>query len=72
MLSMNDLAKRLTKEQRGYINELWHISRVESRQTYDRHNYVLRWFLKKYPDFWVNYPTGLMKLIERETYWLKT
>ena len=71
ILSMTELSHKLTAVQRGYINDLWHISKVESHKTYDRQQYVHKWFLRQYPDFWMEHQSGLYKLIEQETYWLK-
>lgn len=38
----------LTDAEKSYINELWHLSRVESRERHARMSYVAKWFRRKF------------------------
>jgi hypothetical protein len=37
-------------EHRATLIEYWHTSKAHSHKTYERMQYVTRWFVKKYPD----------------------
>jgi hypothetical protein len=40
----------LTDAEKSYINELWHLSRVESYERHARLLYVAKWFKRKFTD----------------------
>ena len=40
----------LTDTERNYITNLWHLSRVESRNRHTRMSYVAKWFKRKFPE----------------------
>jgi len=40
----------LTDAEKSYINELWHLSRVESYERHARMSYVAKWFRRKFAD----------------------
>jgi len=60
----------LTKEEKSYIIEVWHISKVHSHKRYERLLYTARWFIKKYP-IYREYSKSIYLLIDDETQIIK-
>lgn len=56
----------LTNAERGYITELWHLSRVESHERHTRMSYVAKWFKHRFPEA-VTSDKALWLAIETET-----
>lgn len=66
-VSMQELWAELTPNQREWIINTWHISRVHSHKRYDRVQYVCRWFVKEFGGIWAEHQSGLYKIIDQLT-----
>ena len=56
----------LTKEEKSYLFEIWHTSKVHSYKRYERLLYTTRWFIKKYPIYEKQHKS-IYLLIDEET-----
>ena len=60
----------LTKEEKSYINEVWHISKAHSHDRYERLLYTTKWFMEKYP-IYKGYSKSIYLLVIDETQVIK-
>ena len=56
----------LTKEEKSYLFEIWHISKVHSHERYERLIYTVKWFMKEFP-IYKEHPKSIYLLIDEET-----
>jgi hypothetical protein len=56
----------LTDMEKADINMLWHLSRVESHQRYERLRYVVRWFRRRHQTDYSD--KALWLAVEEETH----